>query len=273
MSADWQVRESGPADAKHTVLLLPGGLCGAGSYAELMAQPTLARTRLIAATLPGHAGAPPPGDYSIENYARLASELAARVGADVVVGFSIGASVALEMAASGGFAGHTVLLGISLSAADEPAFFHAIVGLGSVLGGLPATVLAQGAASMAKKMPVSVERQAELRNDLRRNVPGHVRRSLREYRRWLCRPEPHAERLCQAGTPTWIVHAEKGDGDLTGDERRVLQACPQANLVTIPGAVFLLPVEAPEQIAGVIIEALPNAAATSSGPRTRARLR
>jgi len=126
---------------------------------------------------------------------------------------------------------------------------------------------------MAKKMPVSVERQAELRDDLRRNVPGHVRRSLREYRRWLCRPEPHAERLCQAGTPTWIVHAEKGDGDLTGDERRVLQACPQANLVRIPGAVFLLPVEAPEQIAGVIIEALPNAAATWSGPRTRARFR
>ena len=60
MSVDWQLRESGPADAGHTVLLLPGGLCGAGSYAELMAQPALAQTRLIAATLPGHAGAPPP---------------------------------------------------------------------------------------------------------------------------------------------------------------------------------------------------------------------
>ena len=62
MSVDWQLRESGPADAGHTVLLLPGGLCGAGSYAELMAQPALARTRLIAATLPGHASAPPSGD-------------------------------------------------------------------------------------------------------------------------------------------------------------------------------------------------------------------
>ena len=58
---------------------------------------------------------------------------------------------------------------------DEPAFFHAIVGLGRVLGGLPATMLAKGAASMVKKMPVSAERQAELRDDLRRNVPGHVR--------------------------------------------------------------------------------------------------
>ena len=275
MSVDWQLRESGPADAEHTVLLLPGGLCGAGSFAELMAQPTLARTRLIAATLPGHAGAPPPGDYSIENYARLACGLAARVGADVVTGFSIGASVALEMAASGGFTGRTVLLGISLSAADEPAFFHAIVGLGRVLGGLPVTVLAKGAASMVKKMPVPAERQAELRDDLRRNVPGHVRPSLREYRRWLCRPESHAERLCRAGSPTWIVHAEKGDGGLTGDERRVLQVCHQAHLVTIPGAVFLLPVEAPEQIAEVIIEALPASAAarsTESGVLRTARI-
>jgi pimeloyl-ACP methyl ester carboxylesterase len=90
--------------------------------------------RLVAATLPGHAGAPPPGDYSIEHCARLAIDLARKVGAKVVVGFSMGASVALEMVASGGFAGPVVLLGISLSAQDEPAFFHAIVRLGAVLG-------------------------------------------------------------------------------------------------------------------------------------------
>jgi pimeloyl-ACP methyl ester carboxylesterase len=122
-------------------------------------------------------------------------------------------------------------------------------------------MLAKGAASMVKKMPVPVKRQAELRDDLRKNVPGHVRRSRREYRRWLRRPQPHAERLCQAAAPTWIVHAETGDGGLTGDERRMLEACHQVHLVTIPGAAFLLPVETPEQIAEVIIEALPNATA------------
>src|SRR3954463_4226756 len=102
-------------------------MCSAGSFAELMAQPALAEMRLVAATLPGHAGAPPPDDYSIENYARLTSELATDVGADVVVGFSMGASVALEMIASGAFTGPAVLLGISLSAEDEAAFFRAIV--------------------------------------------------------------------------------------------------------------------------------------------------
>jgi len=54
MSYRWELRESGPADAAQTVLLLPGGLSRASSYAEVMAQPLLAGTRLIAATLPGH---------------------------------------------------------------------------------------------------------------------------------------------------------------------------------------------------------------------------
>src|SRR5256885_8529767 len=179
-------------------------MCSAGSYAEVMAEPGLAGVRLVAATLPGHAGAPPPDDYSIENYARLTAALARKVGADVVVGFSMGASVALEMVASGGFSGPVVLLGISLSAEDEAAFFRAIARLGSVLGGLPAAVLAKGAASMVKRIPVSAERQDELRDDFRKNVPSHMRNALREYTQWLHRHERPAERLCGAGVPTWI---------------------------------------------------------------------
>jgi len=64
-------RQSGPADAQHTVLLLPGGMCSARSYAEVMAEPSLAQTRVLAVTMPGHAGAPPPQDYSVESYARM----------------------------------------------------------------------------------------------------------------------------------------------------------------------------------------------------------
>ena len=223
--------------------------------------------RLVAATLPGHAGAPPPDDYSVENYARLAAELAAKVGADVVVGFSMGASVALEMVASGGFTGPVVLLGISLSAKDEPAFFRAIVRLGSVLGSLPAAVLAKGAASMVKRIPVSAERQNELREDFRRNVPQHARHGLREYVRWLHRHDVPPSGCAEPGVPTWIVHAEKGDGGLTDDERRTLEACPHVHLVTIPGTVFFLPNEVPERIADVILEAVGHAAlpATAAG--------
>src|SRR3954453_16245655 len=185
MAIDWELRESGPADAQHTVLLLPGGMCSAGSFAELMAEPALAGMRLVAATLPGQAGASPPDDYSIENYARLTSELATKVGADVVVGFSLGASVALEMVVSGAFTGPVVLLGVSLSTKDEPAFFRALIRLGSVLGSLPASLLKKGAASMVKPIPASPERHAELREDFRRNVPREVQQSLREYLQWL----------------------------------------------------------------------------------------
>src|SRR3954470_12764737 len=256
MDVDWELHEAGPRDAAKTALLLPGGMCSAGSYAELMAEPSLAEMRLIAATLPGHAGAPPPDDYSLENYARLAAELATNVGADLVVGFSMGASVALEMAASRSFAGPVILLGIALSTKDEPAFFRAIVRLGSVLGSLPTAVLAKGAASMVKRIPASAERQGELREDLRNNVPQHMRHALHAYVQWLRRKEHPAERLFQAAVPTWVVHAEKGDGGLTDDERRTLEACPHAHLVTIPGHVFFLPNEVPDRVAEVIVEAV-----------------
>src|SRR3954469_7120318 len=113
----WEIVESGPTGAGRTVLLLPGGACSARSYAEVMAESALAGTRLVAVTLPGHAGAPPPQDFSVEEYARITAELAQSVGADVVVGFSMGATVAYEMVVSGAFTGPIVLLGVSLSAA------------------------------------------------------------------------------------------------------------------------------------------------------------
>jgi pimeloyl-ACP methyl ester carboxylesterase len=259
MELDWELREAGPRDAEHAVLLLPGGMCSAGSYAEVMAEPRLAGMRLIAATFPGNAGAPPPDDYSIENYARLTAELASKVGANIVVGFSMGATVALEMVASRAFAGPVVLLGVAPSTKDEPAFFRAIIRLGSVLGNLPVTVLRKGAASMVKRIPVSAERQAELRDDFGKNVPEDMRRGLNEYLRWLHSDEPHVDRLCRAGVPAWVVHAEKGDGGLTDDERRTLESCPHTHVVTIPGHVFFLPNEVPERIADVILEAAEHA--------------
>jgi pimeloyl-ACP methyl ester carboxylesterase len=255
MALDWELREQGPADAVHSALLLPGGMCSAGSFAELMAEPALGGMRLVAATLPGQAGAPPPDDYSVENYARLSSELAKRLGVDIVVGFSMGAVVAVEMVISGAFRGPVVLLGVSLSTKDEPAFFRGLIRLGSVLGGLPASLLAKGAASMVKRIPASSERQAELREDFRRNVPRDAQQALHEYLGWLRRGDGHANALCEAGVPAWIVHAEKGDGGLTEEERRTLEACPHIHLVTIPGHVFFLPNEVPEPIAAVVLEA------------------
>jgi pimeloyl-ACP methyl ester carboxylesterase len=159
------------------------------------------------------------------------------------------------MVTSGAFRGPVVLLGVSLSTKDEPAFFRAIVHLGRVLGGLPVTVMIKGVTSMVKRIPVSPERQDELRDDFRRNVPSHAMGGLRQYLGWLKRGDGRAARLCEAGIPTWVVHAEKGDGGLTDEERATLEACPHVHLITIPGHVFFLPNEVPERIAEVVVEA------------------
>jgi pimeloyl-ACP methyl ester carboxylesterase len=261
MTVEWEIVESGPAAAERTVLLLPGGMCSARSYGELMAQPSLSGLRLVAATLPGHAGTAPPDDFSIEHYADLTADLAREVGADAVVGFSMGASVAYEMAVSGAFAAPVVLLGISLSSADEPAFFRGLIRLGPVLGSLPVNLLRAGAATMAKKAAVPAQRQAELKEDFARNDAHDMRRALEAYVRWLGRDDDPAQRLCDAGVPVWVMHAEKGDGGLTAHERSVLEQCPHANVVTIAGHVMFLPNDVPDRIAAVIVAALDDRAA------------
>src|SRR5689334_3680359 len=144
-TVDWQLFESGPADAEHTVLLLPGGMCSARSYLELMQEPSLSGLRLVAATMPGHAGAPSPDDYSHEAYGRITAELATKTGADVVVGFSMGANVALEMVEKKLFTGPVVLLGISLSLPDESAFMVNVVRLSNVVGNFPLALMRNGA--------------------------------------------------------------------------------------------------------------------------------
>jgi pimeloyl-ACP methyl ester carboxylesterase len=223
-----------------------------------MAEPALAGARLIAVTMPGHAGAPAPQDFSVEAYARITAELAKTAEVDVLVGFSMGATMAYEMVISGAFTGPVLLLGVSLSAPDEPAFFRAIIRLGSFLGTPPTAVLKKGAASMVKHAPLPPERRVGL-HGLRANKTRDMRRGLREYLRWLHRDNDPARRLCEAGVPAWVVHAEKGDGGLTPHERDVLEACPRVRVVTVPGQVFFLPNEVPERIADVIVQALAEA--------------
>jgi pimeloyl-ACP methyl ester carboxylesterase len=229
-----------------------------------MAEPVLGGTRLVAATLPGNAGAPPLADYSIENYARVTAELAKRVSADVVVGYSNGASVAFEMVVSGSFTGPVVLLGISLSSTDESAFFRGLIRSGAVLGSLPTRVLATAAGSMIKRTALPAERKRELQADFHKNVPQDTMHALRGYVSWLHRQERPAERLCLAGVPTWTVHAGKGDGGLTDDERVTLESCRHVRVVTIPGNAFFLPNEESARVADVMVEALDQTTSTGN---------
>jgi pimeloyl-ACP methyl ester carboxylesterase len=252
----WDRRESGPDDAEHAALLLPGGMCTAVQYEELMAEPALAGVRMIAVTVPGMGGTPAPEDLTIENFARLAAQCAADLGCDVVVGFSMGANIALEMAASGAFRGPLVLLAPSFSRRDEAVFFRLLERLARVLGHLPFTAMLKMMGPMVKQMPLPPARRETLAAEFRKNDPRVIRRGVHCYFQYLDRHGSVASRLCEADVPAWVVHGERGDGGITDDERRTLEACRQIRVITLPGASWFTPNEEPALVAKLVVEAL-----------------
>lgn len=174
----------------------------------------------------------------------------------MVVGFSHGATVALEMLLSGQFRGPVVLLGISLSAEDEPGFFRALVRMSQRVGSWPMAILLRLIPVIARSAQVPQPHKRELIEDLRQNRARDAVRLDAEYLDYLAADRSYAEELAACGSPVWVVHAEKGDGGLTEAERATLEAADNVTLVTIPGSVFLLPDEAPERTAAVIAAAL-----------------
>jgi pimeloyl-ACP methyl ester carboxylesterase len=252
----WDMIRSGPADAERTVLLLPGGWCTAAFYQELMAEPVLAGIRLFAVTLPGNGGTSAPDDVSIENYARLTAELAADLGTDVVLGHSMGANVALEMAASGAFTGPLVLLAPSFSSQDEAMIIRVLDRLARLLGAVPFAAMRMMMRFAVKDSPLPPERLAVLVTELRKNDPRFMRRGIHRYLQYLEQHGSVASRLCASGVPAWVVHGESGDGGVTDEERRTLQAYSWIRIVTIPGRSFFTPNEESALVAGLVAEAL-----------------
>ena len=259
MREAWERLIVGPPDADRSVLLLPGGANAARSFDLVMAEPTLSGVRLVATTLPGMAGAPLSDDVSIAALARRAGELAAEHKADVVAGFSHGATVALDMALSGHFQGPVVLLGISLTTPDEARIFRTVVRSSQRVGSWPLAILLRLLPLMARSAKTSARHKSELIEDLKQNRPSDAVRVCSEYLDYIAADRNFAAELASSGNPAWVVHAEKGDGGLTDAERATLQAAPSVTLVTIPGAVFLLPDEAPQQTAAAIADALTRA--------------
>jgi hypothetical protein len=256
MREAWEILTAGPEDADRSVLLLPGGANAARSYDLVMAEPALSGVRLVATTMPGMAGAPLTADVSVPGLARQAGALAKEHGCDVVVGFSHGATVALEMLLAGYFRGPVVLLGISLTTEDEAGFFRAAVRASQKVGSWPMAALLRMVPLMAKSAKMPDQHKRELIEDLKQNRAGDAVRLCSAYLDYIAADHDYAARLVAAGSPVWVVHAEKGDGGLTDAERATLQAAAHVTLVTIPGSVFLLPDEAPRQTAAAIAAAL-----------------
>lgn len=251
------LQETGPATPDHTVLLLPGALCTAAFYDDLIGEPSLqeARIRFVASTLPGFGGTVPLEDVSVENYAVLAGRVAADLGCDAVVGHSLGANVAIEMVATGAFNGPVLLLSPSLSRGDESRFPRALDRLSRVLGHLPYSFMLR-IIGPAMKSSLPPSRSDALIAELRKNDPRFLRRQTRAYLEYLDRHGSLASRLGETGVRTLIVYGERDDVGLRDDERKALEGYPDVRIVEIPDAGHFTLNQTPGRIAGLLREAL-----------------
>jgi pimeloyl-ACP methyl ester carboxylesterase len=260
----WTVHESGPGGGEHAALLLPGGLCTAAFYDDVLADPRLADSpiRFAATTVPGFGGTRPLDDLRVESYAAAAAELAADLGCDVVVGHSMGANVAIEMLGAGLFKGSAVLLSPSFSREDEWA------GLGVMdrIGRVPGVGLMTWRA-MLKAMPRMLKKELPagrgeaLAAELLRNDARFCRASVRHYFEYLDRHGSLVSRLCESGARAWVAFGDgKGEAGLTDDERRGLERCPNVELVTIHGSGHFALTDNPGIVAGLILEAVDSVA-------------
>jgi pimeloyl-ACP methyl ester carboxylesterase len=235
----WIVHESGPAGAQHAVLMMPGGLLSWVFFQDVVGdlERRPASLRFVATTLPGHAGTPPPEDLSPVAYARAAARLANDLGCDVVVGHSMGATVAIEMAASGGFSGPMVLLSPALSREDEPGFIWALDRIGGVpgLGGLAWGAMVRTVPMGMKRMIPPEHREAWMA-ELKKNDGRSFRAAVHAYGEYLGAQTSLVRRLCESGVKAHVVFGGPKDTKLTDDERDALTSCPNISLVEWPDA-------------------------------------
>ncbi len=199
MREAWELLTAGPEDADRSVLLLPGGANAARSFDLVMAEQALSGVRLVATTLPGMAGAPLSDDVSVPALARRAGELAKEHGCDVVVGFSHGATVALEMLLSGHFQGPVVLLGISLTTEDEAGFFRAVVRASQKVGSWPMAIMLRLMPLMARSAKTPEPHKRELIEDLKQNKAGDSVRACGEYLDYIAADRDYAAELAASG--------------------------------------------------------------------------
>jgi pimeloyl-ACP methyl ester carboxylesterase len=235
----WIVHESGPVDAEHAILMIPGGLCPWLFYEDVVAELQLrgARLRCVATTIPGHAGTPPPVDLSQEAYARSASQLAKDLGCDIVIGHSMGANVAVEMAALGTFSGPVALLSPTFSREDEARFLWLLDRIGRIPGlGILAWKATTRIIPSAMKGFIPPGHQEAWTAELRKNDWRFFRAGIRRYFEYLNTQPSLVGRFCESPVKAWVVFGGPKDTGLKDEERHALQACPTTSMIEWPDA-------------------------------------
>jgi pimeloyl-ACP methyl ester carboxylesterase len=202
----------------------------------------------------------------MENYARLAAELAREIGADAVVGHSLGGNVAIEMVGGGHFTGPVLLLSPSFCKEDEFKALVVLDRLGRIpgVGRLVWRVALKGMpAGMKKEMQerIAAERAEELAADLANNDPVFCRRSVRAYMRYIDQHGSVAGRLCDSGVRAVVVFGDEDQVGLRDDERSQLEASAQITLTEMPDSTHMLLVEQPALTAQHIRDLVKDTAA------------
>jgi pimeloyl-ACP methyl ester carboxylesterase len=257
---EWTLREGGAPDAARSVLLLPGALCTAAFYDDVLAEPAIesASVRLVAVTPPGFGGNRIPTGFGmdVESYAGMVEDKAAELGCDALVGHSYFANVLIAAASRRRFKGPLVLLSPCFSREDEEKDLRQLERIGRVPG-LGAVVFRIGMRTIGSSMKgrFPPDRHDELVAEMKRMSPPLARRLLVRYFDHLDEPGSLAQRLADSGADAWVV---RGDGDevgLTGEEAAVLGAAPNVTVVTIPDARHFSMTDQPAAVARTILEA------------------
>lgn len=253
----WEFQQAGPQNARHTVLLLPGGLCTAIFYADQLADPRLADrgVRIVAATPPGFGGRPAPEDVSVESYARLTADLSLNLGCDLVVGHSYFANVVIEMVSVGLLEGPIVLLSPIFSRQDEEKPFRVMAAVSRIpiLGRLPWTMFLWLIDSAMKgRLPVG--RHDELVAAMRHNDKAVFRRIVHEYFKHLDQNGSLVGRLVDAGVEAWVVRGDRDEIGLSDVERRSLEACPTVTVIDVPDAGHFVMLDQPARTTEIILD-------------------
>ena len=258
------LRAGGVDDPLYRVLCLPGGLCTAAFYEDLLATTALAigGVRAFATTLPGFGGVPFPAgfDASPEAHAAYAGELARDLDCDAVVGHSFGANVALEMAAGGHFDGPLILLAPTFSAEDEMKGLETFNRIGYIPG-----VRSLATALMFRSFPkmlngsVPAESVDRLAVEMASSNRSDIRINLRRSYQYLYKHGTLAGRLCRSGVRAEVVFGEDDEVGMTPAERSTLEACPTTRLHFVPNCGHMLPNQKPEWVADLIVDTVATA--------------
>jgi pimeloyl-ACP methyl ester carboxylesterase len=254
----WELHAFGPKDADRTILCIPGGLCGASFFDDIVTDVLGKdpRVRLVTTTIPGYAGTRPLEDMSQESYVRTAADLAKELSCDIVVGHSMGANIAIEMAASGKFSGPVVLLSPAFSSEAEGAFFDLVDRLGRIP--LLGPLLWKGLTKMIISGMTSQLRKAHreaMATDLPKNDADFFRTHVRHYRDYLHGQDALVSRFCGSGVRAWVVLGGPKDALLKDDERSRLKAATNVTLVDWPAAGHFTIGET-QAVAGLLLDAL-----------------